>query len=360
MSQVFAMGGGKQIPSATSPKVRDSQMELLRIVAMSMILIHHFVVHASGYNIIKQGLGLQNAFVYYGVDLFVMLSGYYGIKIRWRSFFSLVLTLVFFSLVNIIAVVIFPYIFYGEVVAFTFADLSNAFIKPFKPWWFISCYMMLYMVAPLLNLGLKAASKVQLRTIVVILVAYMVYGGLINDATTQAGRGFAAFLMLYVLGYWIAEENPFRRLSSITLIAIAILSSLVIGTSPWILFTSESVGIGYSTSYISVFLLAGAVAIFIVFSRMKIRSRLINAIATAALGCYLIQDGVFGYGFLYQWQLTWCATHPFAESLLMYATSFVGLWVASWVLTRFKNLWAPRLIDAVYRVLPQRWKQAVW
>lgn len=63
------MGGGKQIPSATSPKVRDSQMELLRIVAMSMILIHHFVVHASGYNIIKQGLGLQNAFVYYGVDI---------------------------------------------------------------------------------------------------------------------------------------------------------------------------------------------------------------------------------------------------------------------------------------------------
>lgn len=159
-------------------KLRDSQMELLRIVAMSMILIHHFVVHGSPYSVrfMEEGLGWQNAFVFYGVNLFVLISGFYGIKVRWRSFLSLLITLFLFAMVDFLLKCGFGWYQHG----FDASDLTGmvrVLIHPFKKYWFISCYLVLYIFAPVINLGLKHATKAQLRTIVVIAMGYCIYGG---------------------------------------------------------------------------------------------------------------------------------------------------------------------------------------
>ena len=58
-------------------KVRKSNIELLRIIAMMFIVIWHISVHAQ-----KGELNSHNyivAFCTTGVNLFILISGYFGI-----------------------------------------------------------------------------------------------------------------------------------------------------------------------------------------------------------------------------------------------------------------------------------------
>ncbi len=344
--------------SSQVPKVRESSMELLRIVAMSMIIIYHFVVHGSEFSLDADHIGLKVSFVLYGVNLFVMISGYYGIRMRWRSFLSLMVTVVFFVFFNVFGKMVGSFYYHGFHSSYLFM-LRDMLTAPFKGYWFISCYIVLFLLAPLLNIGLKHASAVQLRTIVIILSCYCLYGGIIRDYAIEIGYTVIQFVLLYIVGYWIRIDHPCSRIPACCLVAIATACSLINGTPIFTWILGDHLGMGYSFSYINVFYFIGSIAIFLLFTRFTFHSRIVNSVAMASLGCYLLQDGWLGRE-VYLFQQNYYQSHGLIQSLLMYATSFVGLWVASWVLTWFKNLWAPKLIDAVYRALPRRWKQAVW
>jgi len=85
---------------------RNSNAELLRIISMLMILVHHIVVHGlfPGFETgdLQRGLAtsfamLVNGLLYVGASCFVLISGYYGIKFKWRGLLNLYLIVVFYS-----------------------------------------------------------------------------------------------------------------------------------------------------------------------------------------------------------------------------------------------------------------------
>jgi peptidoglycan/LPS O-acetylase OafA/YrhL len=97
----------------TARKTRDSNMELLRLVAMLLIMM----VHASYRALPKPTPGsiaddplsalLQigvESFTVVGVNVFVMLSGWYGIRLRWSRLLELLFQVVFFALLCLGAV----------------------------------------------------------------------------------------------------------------------------------------------------------------------------------------------------------------------------------------------------------------
>ena len=75
---------------------RNSNMELLRIVAMFSIILYHlltFFVYPETEMPIYRALQIP---FHIGVILFVLISGYYGIRTSLRGIIKLVLPLVFF------------------------------------------------------------------------------------------------------------------------------------------------------------------------------------------------------------------------------------------------------------------------
>lgn len=78
---------------------RESNGELLRLICIFIIVVHHFCVHAlypevlslqvKGTNWDSHLLLFIHCFLYVGVDCFVLLSGWYGIKLRLKGFFNL-------------------------------------------------------------------------------------------------------------------------------------------------------------------------------------------------------------------------------------------------------------------------------
>lgn len=73
---------------------RLSNIELVRIIAISMILLLHVVGH--GYK--AEGWSVNFAMI--GVNLFVLISGYFGINFKWKSVLNLIFTVYFYILID--------------------------------------------------------------------------------------------------------------------------------------------------------------------------------------------------------------------------------------------------------------------
>lgn len=88
-------------------KERDSNMELLRIVSMVLVLISHASytsLNPPAQADISTSLDsaflrvLAESFSVVCVNVFVLISGWYGIKVRWSRFAELIFQVVFISI----------------------------------------------------------------------------------------------------------------------------------------------------------------------------------------------------------------------------------------------------------------------
>ena len=134
--------------SQVSQSVRQSNMELLRIVAMYMIVVYHTVYYVF-YNYRGESpiFASLMTILHIGVPLFVLISGYFGIKPSIKGGLKLYLILLFYNL-SLYGV----RVAYGDVV-FSCRELLKLCF-PFSiggRWWFFKIYLMLYLFSPILN-----------------------------------------------------------------------------------------------------------------------------------------------------------------------------------------------------------------
>ena len=190
---------------------RNSSIELLRIVCMLMIIGGHIIMeHHTEYNPLNIdfsiSLFLRSAFAV-AVNAFVLISGYFGINFKWNRLLKLDLQAIFYSvLLLVVSIGIGWHVF----------NLSRDFLLFFpilsKQYWFITCYAVLYVIAPLLNQWAASMDKALYKRLL-ILGAAIIYlwptisylfnaGQFINDS----GYGIINFAYLYMLGYYLRHH----------------------------------------------------------------------------------------------------------------------------------------------------------
>jgi len=322
---------------------RESNFEALRIVAMSMILLGHFLVHGITMEVFQaQGLAfvyhMLSGFLIYGVDIFFLISGYFGIKFSGRGCVKFVLTVFVFNMMNLVL----KYLFAHE---WSLAQVAKSIIFPVSgsPYWFMKQYLLLMITAPILNAGLRLLSQDRVRQSVALLALLLCYM-LGSYATYSYLNGFLFYCIGFCLsqGYWRASVVRNRYL-----VVIYVVASLLAALLSMVFANAENYTIEFC-DYENLFALVGCLSVFLLFARMKFRSRMVNVLASAALGCYLLQDGYFGYGFLYEWQIAFVEKHGFGfETVLMFLGCFVAFWCASLVITRINALWLGRASSAI-------------
>lgn len=141
-------------------KVRNSSIEVLRIVFMFLILSIHIYGHGSGLNydwIYSLGADWSTAWnlsLYslgkIGVTGFIFISGYFGIKTSKRSLIMILSFPFFYALLL--------NLYFGHYGVYDFINLVFAF----NGWWFVSCYVFLMLLAPFVEEGIKKVSERQL------------------------------------------------------------------------------------------------------------------------------------------------------------------------------------------------------
>ncbi len=276
---------------AAQAKPRESGIELLRLVCMFYIILHHFIVHGLGLAGYDNGMGMTdsilNGFFVIAVNCFILISGYFGIKPRWRGITRLYVMCAFYS-VGLYLLAHWPDIYLRGFAA-SFLAFTNS-------GWFIGNYIILYMLAPLLNRLIDNLNKKEFITALLTLGVIVFYFGFARGMQFSAGGyNFFNFIFIYLIGRFMALFMSVEktRKARIAYCGIYAVSSVLIGLGAFYIANRFF-------SYNDPLVILSSVAFFLLFRSLNFSSRAVNYLAGSALAVYLIHENFFvGHSHLY-------------------------------------------------------------
>lgn len=312
---------GSYIPATD----RQSNIELLRIVAMSMIVIGHFLYHGvTKENMPRFLYELLYTYCRDGVNLFFLISGFFRIKSTVKSVARLVFTVLFFECINYLLV----YIAVGEVY---FDGLLSTLFFPVSagPYWFLQVYLFMIICSPLINRGIDGMTLNNLRLFILVFSAFTCYScGVGHNGSNSNGYTFLQGVYMYCVAAYLKRDNwLMSRLKGTKCIGAA-----------FVMLTIGAILVYYSkkpflTDYNGFINIISSVLIFACFVNLNIRSKTVNIIASGALGCYLLQDGQFGHRYLYATINSVFTAEPLYCSLAYLTVQFISFWALSVLIT---------------------------
>lgn len=294
-------------------KTRQANLELLRIIAMLMVVMTHLVNHGNLITFAKPGTASYYiVWTLFGVNftcinIYLLISSYFLVDSRFSSFkIAKMGGQVFFYAFGITAL----YWLFGDVthelkiMVFSVIPIASDF------YWFVSMYVGMYLLAPIMNRLIKALTKRQLQCAIVLsMVLVSVWPNIIyfsSALNTAGGVSISWFLTIYLLGAYLRlYYEPDGKFAKKLLLAIG--ASLLIPLSRFVIeallktplgkiSVLDDLMWGYSVfySYSSILVTLASVLLFTAFLNLKIRpGKLANAIvliAGASFGVYLIHD----------------------------------------------------------------------
>jgi len=140
--------------------VRESNIELLRIVAMFMILIRHAGFYALGINTSckTETLFLTGCefFCSVGVNVFILISGWFGINCTLKGALKFIFQCLFYSCG------IYITLYFAGIIDLSVLGLSECFYLR-KINWFPKAYLCLFILAPIINVFVDNSSRNDLK-----------------------------------------------------------------------------------------------------------------------------------------------------------------------------------------------------
>lgn len=189
----------KALGSSPTRQNRNSNVELFRVALMIAICVWHTMVHGFGYVYISCGEDIQIPWTRWlvmtltvpAVDCFMLLSGYYGIRFSIRKLFH-------FWFLGI-AVMLLCYGHYEQqIVSYIFPMTSGK-------WWFMQCYILVMLVSPFINHGLKTISD---AVFIKVLICLFFINSIIKTIHLQfGGSDFISLLIIYLTGCALKRFN---------------------------------------------------------------------------------------------------------------------------------------------------------
>ncbi|MBQ7718401.1 MAG: acyltransferase [Clostridia bacterium] len=289
-------GGGNPRPS----KVRDSNIELFRIITMLMIVAYHYVVNsglaeASG-PIYADPLSWRSLFLLVflgswgkiGINCFVMITGYFMCKsnITAKKFAKLVLEVMFYRIVLHFIFIITGYTEFSVKNLIMTLIPVTAIDKGFT-----SCFFMFYLCIPFLNVLVNKMNEKQ--HIYLLLLCGFLY--VVLGTFHRINFNYVSwFIVLYFIASYI-RLYPKKCFSNTKLWGLLALLFIVISAASvvagaWLAdrrgFFKATFFVTDSNTFLAV---AVGVCSFMFFKNVKIGySKVINTIAASTFGVLCI------------------------------------------------------------------------
>lgn len=274
----------------TKKQIRESQFELLRLVAMFFIIMHHLIIkgadtvgYITPYSFDEHGVVgvVINSFCICAVNLFVLITGWFGIKNILKGVIRLIIDCAVFGAISYFTLCIFSEHFFSikECIKSLF----------FTPNWFVSVYMMLILISPLIEYAVKALDVDKLKYIVIALLVVDVFFGFCFKYNN--GYDLTHFVSMYCLARLMRHscEEKWNIILSKYGFWIYFLGAIVLSIG---FIALNKLGIkmpalGYFL-YNNPLIILMAMAIFLWFSKCKIQSKFINVFATGVFGTFIL------------------------------------------------------------------------
>ena len=158
---------------------RQANFELLRIVAMLMIIVLHYLNkgemltdYTTDRTVINYAAHLTEAFCIVAVNCYVLLAGYFLVESAWRPgrIVSLAGQILFYSVLIPVVLLCAGVVPAAELSVY---DWLN-YVLPVETehYWFATSYVIMYLFAPFLAAGIRKMEKRTLQIIILCLLSY--------------------------------------------------------------------------------------------------------------------------------------------------------------------------------------------
>lgn len=277
---------------SSEKKVRESNFELLRLICIFGIITMHtfgsFYSSATGGNLVY-GV-LINTVFNMGVSLFMLISGYYGVRTSWNKIVYLEIATIFYAVLNVL------------VNSVIWEGLSKkALLRACFPvsdgvYWYITTYMLILVFARYINMIPEKLPKKDFQKLLfIMLVIFSILPSVIQlHVMGDNGKGIMNMLLMYLIGRYIKlygkESYPRGKLLGAGSLVILIGFALNYGLS--LLFQG---GTGIYAPFArdcSITIVLSSIFIFLFFRECKFQSRVINGLAKYVIGIYLFEGTV--------------------------------------------------------------------
>lgn len=329
-----------------TPKIRSSNIELLRILAMIGIVMSHLLFSSphggamiaahtfqTFYMALLQGAGQIGVFIFFIITGYFMVNKPFkidGIKkvliITWfysTTFFIFALLVGAFDLNA----------FFNLDPSKSAFSIQNT-IQNLMPilqnnYWFINAYIVILLLSPALNQLIHATKKETLQ-LILILSAIGFY--LLNFFSRQYGWGLTfeiySNLLLYSLVYAVGAYLQLYPPKIKTTTLLILLGGAVLLYTLWrynLVLNIESIDIANKDTDFPPF--AISIIIFVLFTRLKMgQIKWINLVAGSTLAVYIIHTNTNVWGFIWKtfdiysvFGTAWLYLYPFVIATLVFA-----------------------------------------
>lgn len=267
-------------------KKRQSNIELLRIVLIIMIIIHHILLNCFGIkSLIHNNFNenylnalILNSFLVPAVNVFFLISGYFHIKFNHKNLFRIIFLVYFiYFFIYLLFLIFMP----GNV------NLHNINFKdmifPIGDYWYILVYIILYLLSPYMNIFLQNVKTNDQKNLLFILtLLFCIYSFFVSNPVVSVNRGYSIYfaIYLYFIGDFLNKNIlKFSKNSYIYLLYYIFISALV---SISVIFTVNIKDFGLTWKifgYNNPLLVLSSVMLFLFFLKLKINSAILQKIS---------------------------------------------------------------------------------
>lgn len=279
---------------------RDSNFELLRIISMFLVLVVHADFLSLGYPtltelnsqpIIVLAKGLFESISIICVNLFILISGYFMIKLHWSKFLSYIYQCLFYS---ICIYVIFVLIGLCDL------NLSNT-LQTFLIGWFmknqfISNYLALMLLSPLINIIFDEGGYSKIR---IGMAGFAFVAFIMNWLIPVQGGGFLGgysiihLVFIYCLGSFI-RLSPTLKCLNFKAYVYALLYIVFVVVNTLFFYCIFKYNLPWNVwGYNSPLVVFGSLVVFMFFKTINIHSSIINFLAQSSFAVFLLHTNYF-------------------------------------------------------------------
>lgn len=292
-------------------KTKHSGLNILRIFVMLQIVYGHFMLYGGiKERMINEG-GINNLIYYLffftsrcPVYILIALSGYFLIQktdiVQYckKKIINTWIVMLFYSFVISFIIVTAVLLYKGEAGIKPVAKNFISGVTPFlgNKWYYMTNYILVLAVAPIINVGLSKVSQKYYTIILAgglfVLSAWPVLSGLSDLFSMNyiidhlEGKSFLNFVYMYMLGGYIAKYGSEFKCPKILSAGIFVLSA-VANTILVYMIPSYLEYAKFNDNFLSII---QCVCLILFFKNIKINSVIINKISKGNIGVYLITE----------------------------------------------------------------------
>lgn len=285
-------------------KKRSSNFELLRIIAMYLIVCHHYVLHGT-FNIFKDNSSNSTILSVFaiggkvGIDIFVMIGAYFLSEKEFKlsRLKNLVFETFFYSY--------FFFLLFGNKGVSSSTGIIGVLLPIPFDYWFVTTYFMILLLFPFINVLIKTLSRRRLGILISILLISISVVSLIPIKQVSAvlpelgATQLGSFIMLYLIGGYIRKYCTDYKYKNygifLTVIGIIISCSLVLFVCA---VASKYPNLGayklFLVDYYKLPIVVTATGIVLWVRFIKLgNNSVINTLSSTTFGIYLIHDNEY-------------------------------------------------------------------